>query len=608
MRRVLALLAMALLAVAASPLLAQAPSPGPPREGPVAGDEAAATLSDTDITNLRRFTRVYTVARWFHPSDAALAADWDALAVEAVPQVIAARSDAELSSLLKDMFGPIVEGFEVSTQPFAPITSVEDDNIRWRWVHSGFEGSVRTGYSRYRTNFRSLGPGPFFEEAISPGLWVRFPIRATKSGEETPAMVKREQFPGKPEGWVPAGFDRSTRIAATIVGWDVLDQFYPYWDEVGVDWDARFADQLQRAATAQDDSAFRDALNQMMHELRDGHARVVYTSPRRSIMPVVFNRIGDAIVIGWAGEGIDLPPGSQVITIDGESVEERLARSMDSFSGSSHFRELRALDDLAYGPADSIATLTITSPAGENRTVTIPRVPLSLETYPRMPRPDAISDVGAGLLYVDLTHADDAQLVAAADRLAAARGIVCDLRGRPAGTFFILSHLTDQTIRSARFDIPVRQLPDQVGVHYSETGWWLAPQSPRLTDNVVFLTGASAASYPESIIGTVKANGLGTIVGSATAGANGNVAVMDLPGGYRLFFTGMKVTNRDGSAHHNIGVLPDVAVQPTLDGVRAGRDEVLAAGVEIVRGRAGNDVVGPLCGSVEECGLPDDGV
>jgi C-terminal processing protease CtpA/Prc len=75
---------------------------------------------------------------------------------------------------------------------------------------------------------------------------------------------------------------------------------------------------------------------------------------------------------------------------------------------------------------------------------------------------------------------------------------------------------------------------------------------------------------------------LGTIVGGTTAGTNGNVASVPTPGGFTVGFTGMRVTRHDGrSAHHLVGVRPDVEISPTIAGLRAGRDEVLEQGLAI---------------------------
>lgn len=78
----------------------------------------------------------------------------------------------------------------------------------------------------------------------------------------------------------------------------------------------------------------------------------------------------------------------------------------------------------------------------------------------------------------------------------------------------------------------------------------------------------------------VEAFKLGDIVGSASAGTNGNVNGLILLGGYTLAWTGMPVVKRDGTPHHGVGVLPTVPVEPTIAGIRAGRDEVLERAIK----------------------------
>jgi C-terminal processing protease CtpA/Prc len=73
-------------------------------------------------------------------------------------------------------------------------------------------------------------------------------------------------------------------------------------------------------------------------------------------------------------------------------------------------------------------------------------------------------------------------------------------------------------------------------------------------------------------------------VGETTAGANGNVNPFQLPGGYRVTWTGMKVLKHDDSPHHLVGIAPTVPCTRTLAGVRAGRDEQLEKALEVVRG------------------------
>jgi len=75
------------------------------------------------------------------------------------------------------------------------------------------------------------------------------------------------------------------------------------------------------------------------------------------------------------------------------------------------------------------------------------------------------------------------------------------------------------------------------------------------------------------------ANGT-TLIGSQTAGANGDVTFFTLPGGIRVSFTGHDVRHADGRQLQRVGLKPDVEVAPTRAGVRAGKDEVLERAVK----------------------------
>src|SRR5690606_10007801 len=89
--------------------------------------------------------------------------------------------------------------------------------------------------------------------------------------------------------------------------------------------------------------------------------------------------------------------------------------------------------------------------------------------------------------------------------------------------------------------------------------------------------------YAESMLSYVEAHQLGTLVGSTTAGANGDIVRFDTLAGFYVVWSGMRVTRHDGSPFHREGVRPHVEVHPTLAGLRAGRDEVLEAGLGVVR-------------------------
>jgi C-terminal processing protease CtpA/Prc len=72
------------------------------------------------------------------------------------------------------------------------------------------------------------------------------------------------------------------------------------------------------------------------------------------------------------------------------------------------------------------------------------------------------------------------------------------------------------------------------------------------------------------------------VVGSTTAGADGNVSAFFLPGGITSMFSGIGVYYPDGKPTQRIGIVPDVEVKPTIKGIKEGRDELMEKAIEII--------------------------
>ncbi|MBU1049417.1 hypothetical protein KKG90_05255, partial [Candidatus Bipolaricaulota bacterium] len=73
----------------------------------IAASTPTANQPDQEVVNLTAFARLYGMIRWFHPSDEAANADWDALALSGVQQMRAARDSTDLADRLEQFFKPI---------------------------------------------------------------------------------------------------------------------------------------------------------------------------------------------------------------------------------------------------------------------------------------------------------------------------------------------------------------------------------------------------------------------------------------------------------------------------------------------------------------------
>jgi C-terminal processing protease CtpA/Prc len=285
--------------------------------------------------------------------------------------------------------------------------------------------------------------------------------------------------------------------------------------------------------------------------------------------------------------------GDRVLTINGRPVAAALAEIESLTSAATpQWRRLRALAELAGGQPGGTATLTVQPHAGEPvRTVTVAYTApfgssLGIGGFgsPTDPRPEQIAELRPGIFYVDLTRISDDDFNAAVDQLAAADGVVFDMRGYPFSLFSdsVLRHLIDKPVTSNWFNIPIVTRPDRQGWRWDSRYDFLTPLAPRLTGRIAFLIDGRVLSAAETLMGIVEGEHLGAIVGGTTAGTNGGMNPFDVAGGHTLRWTGMDIRKKDGSPHHGVGIKPTVPVGRTLAGVIAGRDELLEKGIEVV--------------------------
>jgi C-terminal processing protease CtpA/Prc len=103
----------------------------------------------------------------------------------------------------------------------------------------------------------------------------------------------------------------------------------------------------------------------------------------------------------------------------------------------------------------------------------------------------------------------------------------------------------------------------------------LGPQKPRYSGKIVILVDETSISQAEYTAMAFRSVHGSLVVGSTTAGADGNVSQFVLPGEQRTMISGIGVFYPDKTPTQRVGIVPDVIVNPTIAGIRAGRDEVL---------------------------------
>ena len=550
-------------------------------------DAREAGRPTAELENLVAFAHLYGYVRWFHPTDAAAEADWGVLAASGAATVRDADSVGDLADRLDATLRPYAPSMQLWTSE-EPTPRVPDpprargDLVYWQ--HQGYRG---TPVSLYRPPYRHARVGAddrtyrSFAEQPSPDARVDEELTADLR-VRLPIVLDRERAQ-EAEPLPEPDVELDVRLGAVIEAWNVLRHFYPYQDAVADDWDAILEDAL---LDARDDTTREDTvatLRRMVHRIHDGHGEVGHDDlPRRSTLPVRLELVdGEAVVTGTSQPDL-FAVGDVVERIDDEAVVPVIERVAGELSGTPHWRRFQAAAWVVpSGPSGDAADVTLRR-GGRARTISTRFV---REAPPRPHRPEPIQAYRDGVVYVDLTRAQWEDIEARIDEIAAAPGVVFDLRGYPEDTHRVLEHLLSEPEDATWMHVPRYVEPGGEPVAWQHIGWHLRPSEPRIAGEVAFLVSAEAISYAESMLGYVEAHDLGTVIGSTpSAGTNGDIVRVDTVGGFWIIFTGMQVTHHDGRPFHLRGFAPDIVVEPSLSALRSGRDAQLDAALAAVRG------------------------
>ena len=569
-------------------------------------NEAPRQLSERGLENLVAFSRLLGYVRFFHPSDQAAAADWHQVAIAGVQEAEKAVNPDDLARTLEDFFSPLAPTLRVfpdGERPGVPgeLSPPSSNAEVVYWLHRGVGlpetiatySSVRSGSpGAPPANTGLPRPEQPLEVSLGGGVSALVPLSLYRDsqGATIPLVTLPHPRPDKPRGFKPSGNDRATRLAGVALAWSMFQHFYPYFDVISVDWPAELRRTLATAARDKNERAFVDTLRRLLAALRDGHGSVTHKSVVRSHqLPLAWDVVEGRWVITWADPKLarGLERGDLIVSVNGKPASQVLAAAASITPGATpQVIRFRSLLLLSVGAKNEAVRLKVQRARGGSANVTVRRsVPYNGgEGFVREPRPEKIAEVRSGVFYVDLNRINDDDLRNVLPTLSAARGLVFDLRGYPynLGTE-LLSHLATGDLRSPPIQIPIVTLPDRPWFRGEANQWTQAPLAPRLTARVAWITYGEAISYAETYLGMVEGHRLGEIVGEATAGTNGTINFIGLPGGYILRFTGMRVTRHNGSPLHGVGIPPTVPVTRTLEGVRAGRDEFLERAIEIVQ-------------------------
>lgn len=387
--------------------------------------------------------------------------------------------------------------------------------------------------------------------------------------------------------------DAGFRVLALFRYWNIIEYWSPYRDLIDRDWDDVLASYLPDMVAATDAADFERACLRLIVEVGDSHAglpaaRGVQPPLGEAKLPVTIRFLqGKAVVIAvtetQGGSNGGLQIGDVVTAIDGQPIERLTAKWRPFYWASNDTGRLaRMARNLTRGREGPCSLNIVRN--GKAAIVEMDRVTdHRLRPVPHDLPGEAFQLLGDDIAYVKLSSVKLSDARSYIMKSRGTKGMIVDIRNYPKAfmVFALGSHFVPEETEFARFTNADGKNP---GGFLWTAPLSLTPNRPFYGGKVVVLVDEASVSQSEYTAMAFRAAPNSVIVGSTTAGADGNISRIVLPGGLSTFISGIGVFYPDRTPTQRVGIVPDIEAHPTPEGIRQGRDEVLEAGIRQILG------------------------
>lgn len=541
------------------------------------------SLSPLQIANLSTLGKVWGFVKYHHPAVTSGKRQWDFDLFRILPDVLSAGSAAQANDAIVrwiDSLGDIPDCSNCATLSQQDLRLAPD----LAWIDdTGVLGTPLSTLLRAIHRKRSAGPQFFVE---------KFP------GVGNPNFVRELSCPAPPQ--LP---DSGYRLLALFRFWNMMQYFNPNRDimgEPGQDassyWHVVLYESIEPFATARTALAYQQELLRFIARINDTHSNLwtgLGARPPTGIcsLPVDVRFVeGKPIVIRntarAAAQAGPLKLGDILLAIDGKPVSQLLDEWRPYYAASNEPTRLRDIAGNMTRGACGPVSLTIDRDGAEQAVEAV-RLAAAAVDFGRsgvhdLPGPVFQKLADGEIAYLKLSQVRIADSESYIRQAEGTKGLIIDIRNYPSEfvVFSLGGRLVPSPTDFVRFTEADLSNP---GAFHFRAGAQLTPLAPRYEGKIVILVDEVTQSQAEYTTMAFRTAPGAVVIGSTTAGADGNVSTIPLPGGHSSLISGIGVYYPDKTPTQRIGIVPDMTVLPTVGGIRAGRDELIDEAIRLIR-------------------------
>ncbi len=527
------------------------------------------SLTERKINNLETLGLIWGFLKYYHPDIAKGDYNWDYALFRILPKYLNVKEEQERDSILCQWIESLGNFDSASAK------EIERGNVSISpdldWIsHSGFSDKLKNELLKVQHAKRSSDN---YYISLQPGVG-----NPDFKHEKAYAEMK----------YPDAGF----RLLSLFSYWNKIQYYYPYKNLFKEDWKGVLKEFIPKFINASDETEYTLDVLELIARIKDTHANIWNRNEALNKFlgvyypPVEISFVEDKpVVTGYyndsAGKASGLIPGDEIVSINDKPVTEIIKEQLKYTPASNYPTQLRDIPllrandsaiKIEYKRNNKITSLTLkTYPASD------------LNLYKNYARNDTCFKIlNKDIAYLYPGTFKNAYLPAIINALRNTKGLIIDMRCYPREfmVFTFGKYLMPKSMPFVKFSVGSITTP---GLFEIGNALKVGEENPDFyKGKIVILVNEITQSQAEYTTMAFKTAPDVTVIGSTTAGADGNVSPFYLVGGIRTMISGIGVFYPEGTGTQRVGIIPDEVVKPTIAGIKDGKDEVLDRAIEII--------------------------
>ncbi len=532
-------------------------------------------LSDKKIDDLKTIGLIWGFLKYHHPNIAKGDFNWDYELFRILPKVVQSRKQNERDAILLSW----VESLGDFKTESKEITNKEKIKIYpdLNWItNSKFSPELEAMLLKVKNAKRS-------DENYYIGLDGNIGNPFFKNENSYSAM----QYPD-------AGF----RLLSLFRYWNVIQYYFPYRNLIKEDWTDVLSEFIPYYINASNEIEYKLAVLELIGRVNDTHANIwgsdnalrKYTGV--NYVPVAVKFIeGKLVVTDYYNEVLGKESGLQkgdiIAKINKEPVSKIVNEKSKYAPASNIPTKLRILADQLLRSNDSTINITIKRDGTYKDQVlrTYSSTKIDFTKYWKK-NDTCFRFINPDIAYLNPGRIKNSYLPEIMKEVEKTKGLIIDFRSYPSEfvVFTLSEYLMPNSTEFVKFSNGSIQIPGMFT--FTKTLSVGRQNDNYYKGKVVILVNETTQSSAEYHTMAFRTAPGAKVIGSTTAGADGNISRLVLPGGIFTAISGIGIYYPDGRETQRIGIVPDIVVNPTIKGIKENRDELLEKAIEVINGRA----------------------